>query len=601
MYTFNWSNGVTTEDISGIGPGEYIVTVTSAGGCSQQDTFFVPSENLLFNVDFTQSPNTSCTTPNGSLDLSIIPAGGYTFQWSTGSTSEDIQNLEAGSYSVTITDTEGCFIIASFVVDDHATPFSILDITNDNTSCMQPNGSINLSITPGGGYSFSWSNGINVPDLQNLSEGSYTVTVTDQSGCTSTRLFTITNNPTLPEITSNITPAYCGQSNGSVDNSVTLTNNNSYLWSNGQTSQDLVNVLPGSYQLTVTGGNACTAVSNIDIPNESANFTLFSIVQDDHTCINPTGAVDLTITPSGSYAFQWSNGSTTEDLSNLSSGIYEVTVTDESNCAVSYMYVVENTASLPGLSEVLSTASCDLSNGSINLSVQPAGSYQFAWSNGENFEDLENIPAGTYSVTVTDGNGCSTKADYNLQGSMPMELLLEADQMSVPMGGTVTVDLQMNLPLEAISSINWYPYSLMNCHNHLCMEQVFTLMEETEVTVMVTDTNGCLGQANLLLDIDKEFKVYIPNIFSPNRDGHNERFTVYGNQEIEEVVSLEIFDNGGTCVFINSKFPPNEPFYGWNGTYHSKVMNSDVFAYRAVVKYSNGEEHSYKGGVTLIR
>ena len=78
-------------------------------------------------------------------------------------------------------------------------------------------------------------------------------------------------------------------------------------------------------------------------------------------------------------------------------------------------------------------------------------------------------------------------------------------------------------------------------------------------------------------------------------------FTVYTNDEVEEVVTLEIFDRWGNCVFINRKFPPNEPGYGWNGIYKGKMMNPNVFAYRAVVRYSNGEEHSFKVDVTLAR
>ena len=118
---------------------------------------------------------------------------------------------------------------------------------------------------------------------------------------------------------------------------------------------------------------------------------------------------------------------------------------------------------------------------------------------------------------------------------------------------------------------------------------------------MAMDTNGCMGTASLFLDIDAEYKVYIPNVFSPNHDGPNDRFTVFANDEVEEVVELEIFDRWGNCVFINETFPPNEPSYGWDGVFKGKMMNPAVYAYRAVVRFSNGDERAYKGDVTLVR
>jgi gliding motility-associated-like protein len=133
------------------------------------------------------------------------------------------------------------------------------------------------------------------------------------------------------------------------------------------------------------------------------------------------------------------------------------------------------------------------------------------------------------------------------------------------------------------------------------MYQEFSITEQTQIFVIITDTNGCTGQASLLVDVEAEYRVYIPNVFTPNNDGPNDMFTIFANEEVEEVVILQIFDRWGNMVFENQEFPPNEPNYGWDGIYKGKMMNPDVFAYRAVVKYSNGELHPFKGDVTLIR
>lgn len=142
---------------------------------------------------------------------------------------------------------------------------------------------------------------------------------------------------------------------------------------------------------------------------------------------------------------------------------------------------------------------------------------------------------------------------------------------------------------------------MMNCHHNLCLEQSVIITAPTDVHVIVKDTSGCDAQISLRFDIGAEYKVYIPNVFTPNGDGPNDKFTVFTNEEIEEVVILEIFDRWGNKVFVNEHFPSNEPNYGWDGMYSGELMNPAVYAYRAVVKYTNGEEHAYKGDVTLVR
>ena len=118
---------------------------------------------------------------------------------------------------------------------------------------------------------------------------------------------------------------------------------------------------------------------------------------------------------------------------------------------------------------------------------------------------------------------------------------------------------------------------------------------------MVVDTNGCMGVANLMLEVEVDYKVYIPNVFTPNGNGQNDEFTVYTNEEVEEVVLLEIFDRWGNKVFVNEHFPPNDEQYGWDGVYKNQLMNPAVFAYQVVVRFSNDEIRDYKGDVTLVR
>ncbi|MEP6793130.1 MAG: T9SS type B sorting domain-containing protein, partial [Saprospiraceae bacterium] len=312
------------------------------------------------------------------------------------------------------------------------------------------------------------------------------------------------------------------------------------------------------------------------------------------------GAIDITISPAGGYSYLWSNGETKEDLLNIPAGIYEVTVSDNFNCSLSEIFSIENISILPTLSELMTTPSCGESNGGIDLIVNPPNGNQFQWSNGDIVEDLGNVSKGNYSVTVTDINGCSATGSFDMPGSNAVEVNIDADLTAIN-SGTVTCTLILNVTPESISSIDWSPEELFNCTEPICFQQVFTLLEPTFISVEVIDTNGCIGRANMQLDIEKEFHVYIPNVFTPNGDTQNDMFTVYANKEVREVVRLEIFDRWGNCVFINQSFPPNEPSYGWNGSFKGNKMNPDVFAYWTLVRYSNGEEHYFKGDVTLLR
>ncbi|HEX5111786.1 MAG TPA: gliding motility-associated C-terminal domain-containing protein, partial [Saprospiraceae bacterium] len=232
--------------------------------------------------------------------------------------------------------------------------------------------------------------------------------------------------------------------------------------------------------------------------------------------------------------------------------------------------------------------------------ITPTGDYDYTWSNGDKTEDLTNQVPGSYSLTVSDANGCTVTATFNIAGSTSTEVIIGAE-LNAQGSGLYTITLSMNKPLSAIKQIDWSPLNIMSCQSNLCTEQNISINEDTEIRVMVTDTNGCMGSARLILEIDKDIHIYIPNVFSPNGDGANDQFTIFTNEEVKEIVELEIFDRWGNNVFIKENFPPNEPMLGWDGTFKEQEMNPAVFAYIAVIRDSNDQLHRYKGDVTLVR
>ncbi|HZV68058.1 MAG TPA: gliding motility-associated C-terminal domain-containing protein [Saprospiraceae bacterium] len=598
-YSFLWSNGAISEDLQNLPPGQYQVSVTDLTNCLSILLLTIDNNTISPAIAHTIIPAT-CSQNNGGISLSITPNAGNTFLWSNGTTNSDIQNVIPGNYSVTVTGSNGCTTTESFVIPNNNTVFTIDGMVNANTSCIAFNGGIDLILTPAGNYSYAWSNGNQTPNLQNVAPGNYSITVTNEFNCSSTHSFVIADSITNPTFTTTIIPATCGQNNGSIDIIISSQGSYSFLWSDGNTTEDLQNVSPGAYGVTVTDYNGCSATGSYTILNTNSSFTISAVLSDDLSCTNPNGAIDISISPAGSYTYLWSNGEVTADLSGLPSGIYQVTISDISDCSASEIFAVESATVLPVLSDIITHPSCGEVNGSIDIIVTPATGNQYQWSTGDITEDLEDINEGIYSVTITDANGCSVSSAYTVPGSNAVNVIIDAD-LFASNDSMVTCSLQLNIPTSMIDTISWMPSDLFNCHQRICLEQTFSLTESTNVRVMVMDTNGCTAFASLALEVDKEISVYIPNVFSPNDDGANDTFTIFGNKELEEIEELEIFDRWGNCVFINETFPPNQPGYGWNGIYKGQPMNPAVFAYRAVVRFTTGEERQFKGDVTLVR
>jgi len=413
-YTYLWSNAATDEDLNGLAPGTYTVSVTESGSCTATASFFVIDQRTNPVTSQTLTPEL-CGLADGSIDLSVL--GGtapYSFAWSSGQVTEDLANLSAGTYTVLLTDANNCTATASVTVPGNAINFSLAGTASPNSSCIQNNGSVDLTLNPPTGYTFTWSNGTMTEDLVNISAGSYTVTVSAGGNCTSTANFTVASNVPTPQIAQTIVPSDCGQADGSIDLSVSGSPAPyQYFWSNGSVLEDLTNILAGSYSVIVTAANGCTSVGNYTVTDNIFVPNIGSSLTPATSCVVNNGAVDLTITPSMGYTFVWSNGSLTEDLNNVAAGTYSVTVSAGGGCTSTAVVTVASNVPPPVIANNIAAATCGQASGTIDLSISGSPTpYQFDWSNGAVLEDLSGILSGTYSVTVTAGNGCTSVGSF---------------------------------------------------------------------------------------------------------------------------------------------------------------------------------------------
>ncbi|MBU6341900.1 MAG: DUF642 domain-containing protein, partial [Bacteroidetes bacterium] len=418
-YSFLWSNGYTVQNINALAAGMYTVTAT-LGTCTATANFSVLNAQLAPTAMGTGN-SALCGLSNGSAEVSV--SGGtapYSYAWNNGQSSQTALNLGPGVYNVTVQDGNGCTAVAITQVGNNAPVITINASVLPNTACVNPNGAVDINVTPTDVYQFSWSNNAVSEDISGLAAGIYTVTVSAVGNCSASASFQVTNNILNPAINAQITPATCGNANGAIDLQITaVTGPYSFIWSNGATSEDLSNVLSGIYAVTVTSMDGCTQDTIFTVVNNADSFSLSGFAAPITRCDAANSAIDLTITPPGVYTIIWSNGATTEDLVGPNPGTYTVTVSKTGSCLASASFTVFDERTYPDIQALISADICSQAKGAIDLSVTGGVlPYVFSWSTASNSEDLSNIASGVYSVTVTGANACLSQIKLNVPDSI---------------------------------------------------------------------------------------------------------------------------------------------------------------------------------------
>ncbi len=355
-YTYIWSNNATTASLSNVASAAYTVTITDANGCSGTAATTVIANTISLTSTISATA-TTCGATTGTA--TVNPTNGtanYTYLWNNSDNTATITNLGAGNYQVTITDANGCSGTATIAVTTPNGP-SATQIATDVTCNGEANGAIDVTTTGGtGAISYQWNQSDTTQDLTAISGGTYTLTITDINNCSFT-VSAVVNEPTALMASESHTDLKCnGDLTGSIDITVTGgTISYNYLWNNTVTTEDLTNIPAGNDTLVITDANNCTTQIIVTV-TEPAVLAVALIPTNATSSSATDGAVNATITGGTStYTYNWTNASSSEDLSAVGTGNYCITITDNNQCTVTACATVSAPSAINKLSAQIFT------------------------------------------------------------------------------------------------------------------------------------------------------------------------------------------------------------------------------------------------------
>jgi len=609
-YSYAWSNAATTPSITGISAGTYTVTITDNNGCTATNSATITEPAGLILQAIVDS-NVTCNgfSDGGASAGALLGTFPHTYTWSNGATTPSITGVTANTYSVTVTDNNGCTATNSVTITEPAALIATT-VVDSNTSCNGfANGGATASATGGTtAYSYTWSNAATTVSITGVVAGTYTVTVTDANGCTSTSSSTVTEPAALVAASIVDSNATCnGFSNGGASASATGgTAPYSYEWNNTATTASITGISAGTYTATITDANGCTSTSSVTVTEPldlafnltinspiSCNgaddaivsyvitggtapyYNIFSgtdtmaamatdtvgpvnlpqyVIYDANGCYDttsvlitePTALVAATVVDSnvtcngfanggitasasggtGAYTYAWSNAATTVSITGVMANTYTVTVTDANGCTDTSSATITEPTALIATSVVDSNVTCNgLSNGGASASaIGGTSPYSYAWSNAATTPSITGVSAGTYTVTVTDANGCTSTSSATVTEPALLVAATVLDSnvtcfagndgglTASASGGTTTYSYLWNTSATnaSISGLSAGTYSVTVTDANGCTDSTSaTVTEPPLVSVdLGNDTSVCFG-GSLTLDAGAGFASYL--------------------------------------------------------------------------------------------
>ncbi len=528
-----------------------------------------PSGNILAQRTYDFTANEDFIS-----NLMVDDVGFFNYLWSNGSTAQTITAQQPGTYAATVTDNCGSTQTDNIMLA--VPPGPVVNIGFDAVEiCMGESFEFSVS----GFQSYLWAPAalVDCPTCPAVSVAPTTdvcisVEATNESGCTSADTVCIAIVTDTADVFQN--RLIC--EGDSIDFYGTALSQ------------------PGMYLATDTSGN-CVEIWHLTLdfyPKTQIEFlteTACPFAFDGVVTALPNGGAPP-------YTYEWEVDTvTTNQLSNLDVGTYSVSVTDASSCVV-VDSVELGAATRPSVSSEAQAASCfGVNDGAVTfITDDPNLMFTFLSQTPSSQSSYDSLGSGGYQYFVIDTFGCKWVQFFNIDAPDKIIITLPSN-IEAPSCDSVQIEASVNI---TPFSWNWSPVEYLSCSN--CPDPIASPFTTTLYHLTVVDSIGCSAIDSIRVLVDFDGKTYIPNVFSPNDDNINDFFHVH-SYCVAEVRLLRIFDRWGDKVFEASNTPPNNPLYGWDGSFRGKPMNPGLFVYYVEVELFNGTMMTFEGGVTLLR
>ncbi len=629
--------------------GTYLLTVTNTiNGCTASDTVDVLADQNAPVIALATPAVLTCIVKEVKLDATGSSTGNVKYDWSTSNgnftnTSNPLQPTvnKPGTYQLSILNLDnGCITSSDVTVTQDIQPPVAEAGANQTLTCalttLQLNGN---GSSQNGTYFYEWTtpNGAILSGANTLSPviaapGGYALIVLNTSnGCSATDQVQVLQDiqepvvaiATAPEIT-------CAVSQVTLNgNASSIGPNYSYAWStangnivSGQNSiQALVNAA-GTYTLSVLNNvNGCSNARDVNV---TENTTLPSVEAGPPftlTCSIDQVTLQAFASNGAQYSYMWStgNGHILQGVNTLTpkvdkAGTYTLLVTNSNTgCTKSDDAEVFLETNVPNdFLFDLDRPSCLDNDGIITFNQVTGGfgPYLYSIDNGQSFSsklEYQNIVPGTYDLWIQDANGCEFHKKLVVPQAPDPAITIDPE-FNIVLGDSLQLQAKLlpGYPLALIDTVIWTPLDGLTFSG----TDIFSLLKPfakpfkpTEYTVTVISKDGCEASDRVLIRVDNEPHIYIPNAFSPwDEDAKNDIFYILADgDQIVQIKSFQIFDRWGNMVFRDVNFQPNDPHHGWDGYRHGKLMTPAVFVYYAEIELIDGRTLLYKGDVTIVR
>lgn len=611
--------------MSGIGYQWYIDGVALPGETSEELVLSGDDMAGDYQVRLSQGDNCEISMPitlinNPNLDaeitgeLLVCPGDSSTlgvseqfesYEWSSGSTDSILHVGESGTYTVTVTDINGCTLELTEIItiaDSIDAQAVITDATGTND-----NGSI--SLLPVGGfppYSFNWSTGESGDRISGLSDGTYSVTITDDQNCEAEFTFTLLFEPDPFLVRTESNPISC---HGADDGSIQLLPEGgrrpyTVEWGDGSTDLNRINLSPGTYEVTVTDSDGEEEVLELNLV-EPEPLSLETTIENPSCKGFSDGSIEMDISGGRSEYLIRVNGNDLShgSVSNLIAGTYTIEVRDQSNCLVTSEVVLTEPDLLRVKHEPYPPTCFGYTDGRIEIENIEGGTGPYTAELNDSSIDISGarqLGSGSYTLTVLDQNSCLWTEEINLPAPEQIEVQVSASEESVIQGEEVRLEARAFPADVDADEFSWFSDTY---NPQLACAECFTSTARPKSSTVFSFhlwVADCLFTDEVEVQV-RDRDIFIPNIFTPNGDGTNDRFQFYANDESGLLIKeINIFNRWGQNVHQVRNIGRGQ-YKGWDGEFQGSDAPEGVYIYHILLEDGRGETQQITGDISLIR